>query len=119
MTGLSRPERRPPLRSGSQDRPQRHTFGPLRPRSAVPDTWTEERRSVHQSRFRQRQTAPGWVSEGTRIRDPLNGRTGIVQFIGEFEDPTSRVVMQNAVFVRPEGGRVEWVAEAPSTLEHG
>ncbi|AYV32604.1 hypothetical protein OHU17_36300 (plasmid) [Streptomyces goshikiensis] len=71
------------------------------------------------SRFRQRQTVPGWVSEGTRIRDPLNGRTGIVQFIGEFEDPKSRVVMQNAVFVRPEGGGVEWVVEDPSSLERG
>ncbi|MFJ8232231.1 hypothetical protein ACIQ9E_20040 [Streptomyces sp. NPDC094448] len=58
------------------------------------------------SRFRQRQTVPGWVSGDTRIRDPLNGRTGIVQFIGEFEDPKSRVLMQNAVFVRPEGGGV-------------
>ncbi|MEU5068931.1 hypothetical protein AB0G95_33370 [Streptomyces virginiae] len=71
------------------------------------------------SRNRQRQTVPGWVSEGTRIRDPLNGRTGIVQFIGEFEDPKSRVVMQNAVFARPEGGGVEWVVEDPSSLERG
>ncbi|MFJ7327021.1 hypothetical protein ACIQVN_12340 [Streptomyces cyaneofuscatus] len=71
------------------------------------------------SRNRQRQTVPGWVSEGTRIRAPLNGRTGIVQFIGEFEDPKSRVVMQNAVFVRPEGGGVEWVVEDPSSLERG
>ncbi|MEW5531778.1 hypothetical protein [Streptomyces virginiae] len=72
-----------------------------------------------QSRNRQRQTMPGWVSEGTRIRDPLRGRTGIVQFIGEFEDPKTRVVMQNAVFVRPEGGGVEWVVEDPSSLERG
>ncbi|MFF8442683.1 hypothetical protein ACF07U_17640 [Streptomyces californicus] len=71
------------------------------------------------SRFGQRQTVPGWVSEGTRIRDPLNDRTGIVQFIGEFEGPKSRVVMQNAVFVRPEGGEVEWVVEDPSSLERG
>lgn len=71
------------------------------------------------SRIRQRQTVPGWVSEGTLIRDPLNGRTGIVQFIGEFEDPKTRVVMQNAVFARPEGGGVEWVVEDPSSLERG
>ncbi|QCW78539.1 hypothetical protein EQG64_17650 [Streptomyces sp. S6] len=71
------------------------------------------------SRNRQRQTVPGWVSEGTRIRDPLNGRTCIVQFIGEFEDPKSRVVMQNAVFARPEGGGAEWVVEDPSSLERG
>ncbi|MFE9468947.1 hypothetical protein ACFYNW_36025 [Streptomyces virginiae] len=72
-----------------------------------------------QNRTRQRRTVPGWVSEGTRIRDPLNGRTGIVQFIGEFEDPKTRVVMQNAVFARPEGGGVEWVVEDPSSLERG
>ncbi|MER5933066.1 hypothetical protein [Streptomyces sp. NPDC002054] len=72
-----------------------------------------------QSRIRQRQTVPGWVSEGTHIHDPLRGCTGIVQFIGEFEDPKSRVVMQNAVFVRPEGGGVEWVVEDPSSLERG
>ncbi|WP_311137308.1 hypothetical protein [Streptomyces sp. I6] len=62
---------------------------------------------------------PSWVREGTRIRDPLSGRTGIVQFIGEFEDPKSRVVMQDAVFARPEGGGVEWVVEDPSSLERG
>lgn len=56
------------------------------------------------SRLRQRQNIPGWVSEGTRIIDPLKGLTGIVQFIGEFEDPKTRVVIQNAVFARPEGG---------------
>ncbi|MFJ9596684.1 hypothetical protein ACIRS3_28535 [Streptomyces virginiae] len=71
------------------------------------------------SRNCQRQTIPGWVSEGTRLRDPLNGRTGIVQFIGEFEDPKSRLVMQNTVFARPEGGGVEWVVEDPSSLERG
>ncbi|KPI06831.1 hypothetical protein OK074_4012 [Actinobacteria bacterium OK074] len=72
-----------------------------------------------ENRIRQRQTVPGWISEGTLIRDPLNGSTGIVQFIGEFEDPNTRVVMQNAVFVRPEGGGVEWVVEDPSSLERG
>ncbi|WP_336321073.1 hypothetical protein [Streptomyces lavendofoliae] len=70
-------------------------------------------------RNRQRQSVPGWVSEGTLIRDPLIGRTGVVQFIGEFEDPKSRAVMHNAVFVRPEGGGVEWVVEDPSGLERG
>ncbi|MDX2389525.1 MULTISPECIES: hypothetical protein [unclassified Streptomyces] len=72
-----------------------------------------------ESRNRQRQAVPGWVSEGTRIRDPLRGRTGVVQFIGEFEDPTTRVILQNAVFARPEGGGVEWVVEDPSSLERG
>ncbi|MFB7260750.1 hypothetical protein ACFCXH_01095 [Streptomyces nojiriensis] len=72
-----------------------------------------------QSRERECQTVPGWVSEGTLIRDPLRGRTGIVQFIGEFEDPKTRVVLQNAVFARPEGGGVEWVVEDPFSLERG
>ncbi|MBO0653574.1 hypothetical protein J1792_12490 [Streptomyces triculaminicus] len=72
-----------------------------------------------QSRNRQRQTIPGWVSEGTLIHDPLKRRTGVVQFIGEFEDPKTRVVIQNAVFARPEGGGVEWVVEDPSSLERG
>ncbi|MER7112433.1 hypothetical protein [Streptomyces sp. NPDC000229] len=72
-----------------------------------------------QSRNLQRQTVPGWVREGTRIHDPLERRTGIVQFIGEFEDPRTHVVIQNAVFARPEGGGVEWVVEDPSSLERG
>ncbi|MFE3932251.1 hypothetical protein ACFXPJ_00185 [Streptomyces goshikiensis] len=71
------------------------------------------------SRNRERQTVPGWVSEGTHIRDPLRGRTGIVQLIGDFEDPKSRLIVQNAVFARPEGGGVEWVVEDPSSLERG
>ncbi|MBT2397481.1 hypothetical protein [Streptomyces sp. ISL-100] len=72
-----------------------------------------------QSRVCQRRAIPGWISEGTRVHDPLKGRTGIVQFIGEFEDPKTRVVTQNAIFARPEGGGVEWVVEDPTNLERG
>ncbi|RKT04384.1 hypothetical protein BX286_2334 [Streptomyces sp. 3211.6] len=68
-------------------------------------------------RDRQRQTIPGWVTEGTAITDPLEGRNGIVQWIGEWEDPQTRVVMANAVFVRPPGGGREWVVKDPSSLE--
>ncbi|MEX2984899.1 hypothetical protein [Streptomyces sp. C36] len=70
-----------------------------------------------QSRNRQRQTIPGWASEGTLIHDPLKRRTGVVQFIGEFAYPKTRAVIQNAVFAQPEGGGVEWVVEDPSSLE--
>lgn len=72
-----------------------------------------------QSRVRQRQSVPGWVREGARIHDPLEGRTGVVQFIGDFEDPNTRVVTQNEIFARPEGGGVEWVVKDPSSLERG
>ncbi|MEU6755543.1 hypothetical protein ACQKM2_08990 [Streptomyces sp. NPDC004126] len=71
------------------------------------------------ARERQRQTVPGWVSEGTAIKDPIEGKDGIVQFIGEWEDPQTRVVMANAVFARPPGGGVEWVIKDPSSLERG
>ncbi|MFI5619626.1 hypothetical protein [Streptomyces sp. NPDC051567] len=72
-----------------------------------------------QIRPRQRQTVPGWVSEGTLIFDPEEKRRGIVQFIGEWEDAATRVSYANAVFARPEGGGVEWVVEDPSSLERG
>ncbi|MEU6867134.1 hypothetical protein ABZ924_28465 [Streptomyces sp. NPDC046876] len=38
-------------------------------------------------RERQRQAAPGWVTEGTAITDPLEDRKGIVQFVGEWGTP--------------------------------
>ncbi|MFD8144874.1 hypothetical protein [Streptomyces sp. NPDC059708] len=70
-------------------------------------------------RPRQRQTVPGWVSEGVKVNDPLEQRTGIVQFIGEWTDPSTHVLMTNAVFVRPEGGGREWIVKDPSSLERG
>ncbi|MFF5706574.1 hypothetical protein ACFY7H_29410 [Streptomyces sp. NPDC012794] len=70
-------------------------------------------------RERQRQAVPGWVSEGTAIYDPLERKMGYVQFIGEFEDPATRVVMSNAVFARPPRGGKEWVVKDPSSLERG
>ncbi|WP_330300414.1 hypothetical protein [Streptomyces sp. NBC_00503] len=62
---------------------------------------------------------PGWVSEGTPIFDPLENRRGIVQFIGEYEDATTRVSYANAVFARPEGSGLGCIVEAPSSPEHG
>ncbi|MFG2990928.1 hypothetical protein ACGFZK_16855 [Streptomyces sp. NPDC048257] len=72
-----------------------------------------------QIRPRQLQTVPGWVSEGTPVFDPLENRRGIVQFIGEYEDPATRVSYANAVFARPEGGGSEWIVKDPSSLERG
>ncbi|MEV8534702.1 hypothetical protein [Streptomyces sp. NPDC051211] len=71
------------------------------------------------SRSRQRQSVPSWVSEGARIFDPLEDRQGIVQFIGEWENPTTRTVVANAVFARPEGGGREWIVQDPRRLERG
>lgn len=70
-------------------------------------------------RERQRRTVPGWVTEGTAIYDPSEGRRGVVQFVGEWQDPATCVVMANAVFVRPEGGGREWIVKDPSRLERG
>ncbi|MDA5281060.1 hypothetical protein ACWGHM_36595 [Streptomyces sp. NPDC054904] len=52
---------------------------------------------------------PSWLYEGARIFDPAGDREGVVQFIGEWEDPRTRRVIPEAVFLRPEGGGVEWV----------
>ncbi|MFE3557846.1 hypothetical protein ACFXKW_23700 [Streptomyces sp. NPDC059193] len=52
---------------------------------------------------------PSWLYEGARIFDPAKDREGVVQFIGEWEDPESRRVIPEAVFLRPEGGGREWV----------
>ncbi|MFF4368516.1 hypothetical protein [Streptomyces sp. NPDC001594] len=53
------------------------------------------------------------------MNDPLEQRNGIVQFIGEWTDPSTHVLMTNAVFVRPAGGGREWVVKDPSSLERG
>ncbi|MCJ0868084.1 hypothetical protein [Streptomyces sp. AP-93] len=52
---------------------------------------------------------PGWLREGARVLDPAKDREGIVQFIGEYEDPYTRRVTASAVFLRPEGGGKEWI----------
>ncbi|MFF5706154.1 hypothetical protein ACFY7H_27275 [Streptomyces sp. NPDC012794] len=52
---------------------------------------------------------PSWLHEGARVLDPAGDREGIVQFIGEWEDPQTRRVIPGAIFLRPEGGGVEWV----------
>ncbi|MCX5376696.1 hypothetical protein [Streptomyces sp. NBC_00091] len=52
---------------------------------------------------------PSWLYEGARVLDPAKDREGIIQFIGEWEDPQTRRVIPRAIFLRPEGGGVEWV----------
>lgn len=69
------------------------------------------------ARPRQKQALPAWLAEGARIFDPLENKKGVVQFIGEYEDPATRLSYANAVFARPEGGGTEWVVVDPSSLE--
>ncbi|MGW6821197.1 hypothetical protein [Streptomyces sp. NPDC055005] len=52
---------------------------------------------------------PSWLYEGARVLDPAKDREGIIQFIGQWEDPQTRRVIPEAVFLRPEGGGREWV----------
>ncbi|MGW6413051.1 hypothetical protein ACWF95_38895 [Streptomyces vinaceus] len=52
---------------------------------------------------------PSWLREGARVLDPAKDCEGIVQFVGEFEDPATRRIFSEAVFLRPEGGGREWV----------
>ncbi|WP_255407974.1 hypothetical protein [Amycolatopsis sp. KNN50.9b] len=39
-----------------------------------------------------------------------------MQFIGEWEDPSTRRVTDCAVFLRPEGGGMEWIVADHRTL---
>lgn len=58
---------------------------------------------------------PVWLHEGASVFDPGQETEGIVQFIGPWEDPETRRITPCAVFLRPEGGGVEWVV-APSAV---
>ncbi|MFE2326021.1 hypothetical protein ACFXD5_19185 [Streptomyces sp. NPDC059385] len=52
---------------------------------------------------------PSWLFEGARVFDVAHDREAIVQFIGDYEDPSTRRFTPEAVFLRPEGGGVEWI----------
>ncbi|MFJ3841819.1 hypothetical protein ACIPY6_40840 [Streptomyces sp. NPDC090054] len=54
---------------------------------------------------------PRWLREGARVYDPGRDREAIVQFIGDYEDPATRRFVESAVFLRPEGGGVEWIVD--------
>ncbi|MFB7784044.1 hypothetical protein ACFC1D_15220 [Streptomyces vinaceus] len=61
---------------------------------------------------------PRWLREGVvAVED--DGRRGVVQFIGEWEDPATRRVNPCAIFLRPEGGGVEWIVADHVTLTQG
>ncbi|MFE3861078.1 hypothetical protein ACFXPT_11675 [Streptomyces goshikiensis] len=62
------------------------------------------------------QALPAWLHEGARVLDPAKGCEGVVQFIGEWENPQTRRVIPEAVFLRPEGGGVEWVVDDHQAL---
>ncbi|MFB6864442.1 hypothetical protein ACFCZQ_29380 [Streptomyces virginiae] len=62
-------------------------------------------------RPRSHQDLPSWLYEGARVYDPGLDTEGIVQFIGDFEDPATRRFIKNAVFLRPEGGGREWIVD--------
>ncbi|MFJ9967235.1 hypothetical protein [Streptomyces avermitilis] len=63
---------------------------------------------------------PGWLGEGTAVVDGGgHGRRGIVQFIGEWEDPATRRATPCAVYLRPEDGGKEWIAADNRTLTRG
>ncbi|MER6249949.1 hypothetical protein ABT224_00915 [Streptomyces sp. NPDC001584] len=59
---------------------------------------------------------PSWLHEGARVLDPAREAEGIVQFIGEWEDPQTRRVLPEAIFLRPEGGGVEWIVASHQAL---
>jgi len=61
---------------------------------------------------------PDWLTEGATAVDG-QGRRGIVQFIGEWEDPATRRVIKCAVFLRPQGGGTEWIVSDHRTLTQG
>lgn len=63
---------------------------------------------------------PDWLSEGAAVVDEGgHGRRGIVQFIGEWDDPATRRVTPCAIFLRPEGGGTEWIVADHRTLARG
>lgn len=63
---------------------------------------------------------PAWLNGGTTAVDEGgHGRRGIVQFIGEWEDPVTRHVIDCAVFLCPEGGGKEWIVADYRTLTRG
>ncbi|MFJ3975168.1 hypothetical protein [Streptomyces sp. NPDC090021] len=65
------------------------------------------------------QNLPEWLHEGAKVYDPGRDTEGVVQFIGDFEEPSTRRHIHNAVFLRPEGGGVEWTVLPGAVREAG
>ncbi|WP_183068965.1 hypothetical protein [Streptomyces sp. gCLA4] len=57
------------------------------------------------------QALPAWLYEGAKVYDPGRDREAVVQAIADFEDSATRRVIKNAVFLRPEGGGIEWIVD--------
>ncbi|MFG2715256.1 hypothetical protein ACGFX2_32540 [Streptomyces goshikiensis] len=75
-------------------------------------------RSASTRRALAHRQLPRWLREGTvAVED--GGRRGVVQFIGEWEDPATRRINPCAIFLRPEGGGVEWIVADHVTLTQG
>ncbi|RST00370.1 hypothetical protein EF910_32055 [Streptomyces sp. WAC07149] len=59
---------------------------------------------------------PEWLYEGARVFDPGRDTEAVVQFVGEWQDPRTRRVIPEAIFLRPPGGGVEWVVDDHQAL---
>ncbi|MFI9311339.1 hypothetical protein [Streptomyces triculaminicus] len=68
------------------------------------------------TRLPSHQSLPAWLHEGARVFDKGAEKEAIVQFIGEWEDPSTRRRIPRAIFLRPEGGGREWVVENAKSL---
>ncbi|WP_331740759.1 hypothetical protein [Streptomyces sp. NBC_01006] len=75
-------------------------------------------RSAGTRRAKDDRQLPRWLREGAVAVDD-GGRRGVVQFIGEWEDPATRRINPCAIFLRPEGGGVEWIVADHVTLTQG
>ncbi|MFD9411256.1 hypothetical protein ACFWBN_30120 [Streptomyces sp. NPDC059989] len=75
-------------------------------------------RSASARRALTNRQLPGWLREGAvAVED--GGRRGVVQFIGEWEDPATRRINPCAIFLRPEGGGAEWIVADHVSLTRG
>lgn len=63
------------------------------------------------------QSLPAWLYEGARVLDPEKDREAIVQFIGPWENPQTRRIDPCGVFLRPEGGGMEWIVAPDAVRE--
>ncbi len=59
---------------------------------------------------------PTWLHEGARVYDPAKDREAVIQFVGGWEDPQTRRIIPEAVFLRPPGGGREWVVSDHQAL---
>ncbi|MGW7004256.1 hypothetical protein ACWGCW_15915 [Streptomyces sp. NPDC054933] len=52
---------------------------------------------------------PAWLREGVRAADHSTGRSGIVMFVGDWEDPADCRMYRGVAFLRPVTGGREWM----------